>query len=217
MAKQRKITRAAAAEAKAKLQEFSKQIDRHHELGRDDPNNPTPWRGPDATRRAETAESRARIHDQLLQQSAEVACFVREVGVAGFHEHSPESGREPVQRAIGIYARIEAGGAQPDPPSPEPKPVSRAGAADRRWWITALIGLASGGLGTAVVNAYWGTAVRCEPNEEFVCPPINGVAWGARCKPSGVGRTLCMPLWKLRELGAPPTPPSAVPVPAAAP
>ncbi|MEO8178263.1 MAG: hypothetical protein ABI895_05460 [Deltaproteobacteria bacterium] len=144
------------------------------------------------------------------QKAEELA---QRVFVTGFYVRNPQLSGPVLRRAIGIYERIVAGEPAPEPPDAKaPAASDETPAGKSRWWLNILTVVASGVI-TAGVNAYWGTAVRCEPNQEFDCRSMNGVEWGARCNPSGVGRTLCMPLWKLRELD----PPSAAMAPSSAP
>jgi hypothetical protein len=55
-----------------------------------------------------------------------------------------------------------------------------------------------------VLGRAGGQAGQCEPYQEFDCRPFNGVEYAQRCKDNGVGRTLCLPLSELRQLGATP-------------
>jgi hypothetical protein len=206
MTKPRKITRAAAGGAKIKLEQFCAKIDEYDALGRDEPSDRQPWKGRDPDRKAEAEKAQSAISDWLHQQAQDVARLLRDVHVQGFYEHSPEAGRASVQRAIGEYARIETGGA----PSPPPLMIPPAAPSEKpRWWVTVLIAMAGSGAITATVNAVWGQAVRCEPNQEFLCPPLNGVQYAQRCNDKGLGRTLCIPLSELRQLNA--TPPASLP------
>lgn len=202
MAKPRKITRATAAEAKTKLEQFCVKIDEYDALGKDDPNNAQPWKGPDPKRRADAERARSELSDWLHQQAHDVARLLEDVRVQHFYAHSPEAGRTSVQRAIGEYARIAAGGAPPAPPTTTPAEPS----GKQRWWMPLLIAITGSSAATAAVNAAWGTAVRCEPNREFDCRPYGGVEYAQRCNPNGVGRTLCVPLSELRQVrGSPRT------------
>jgi hypothetical protein len=201
----KRISRKAAATAEVKLEKALQQIKRFQEIERTAEIQVYHLEYRER-RRVEEAQAKGKLerqplYDSLLRQAGEIAQLLRNVHVRGFYEHSPESGHDPVQRAIGIYAGIAAGGPQPKPPPPSQSSSPAGATSTRGWWSSpvalALIGALGGALAgsaTGYFTAFYGVKQTCLPGDEKPCEPRDGLPYVHLCRADGHGYDDCRPL-----------------------
>lgn len=201
----KRISRKAADAAKAKLEEALREIVRYQEIEKTARMHASSLDYRERQRvekaQAEGKLERQPLYNSLLRQAGEIAQLLRDVHVRDFYEHSPEAGHDPVQRAIGIYAGIAAGGPQPGPPPPSQSSSPAGETSTRGWWSSpvalALLGALGGALAgsaTGYFSAFYGVKQTCLPGDEKACEPRNGVPYVHLCRADGHGYDDCRPL-----------------------